>query len=256
MTNRGIHFDGDFQSDMKRGWGRRAFLGGLAATLPGAAMANCIALPETTQGPYPANGTRHRGTTHPNILTEAGVIREDIRTSLGDLSGEAEGVPMDVTLTVQNTSASCAALSGYAVYIWHCDSPGQYSIYENEAQNYLRGMQISDANGKVHFTTIVPGTYRGRWPHIHFQIFSSAEAAVSGEGALTTGQVLLEEALVRQYYDAPVFGRSKSNLDALSLSTDGVFRRHSAEQIEAETLQVVSADASEVVVEGKLMFAA
>ena len=66
-------------------------------------------------------------------------------------------------------------MPGAAVYLWHCDADGNDSLYSNgvTGENYLRGVQEADANGQVHFTTIVPGCYAGRWPHIHFEVFDA-----------------------------------------------------------------------------------
>jgi protocatechuate 3,4-dioxygenase beta subunit len=38
-------------------------------------------------------------------------------------------------------------------------------------ESYLRGVQVTDSNGQVTFTTIYPACYSGRWPHIHFEVF-------------------------------------------------------------------------------------
>ena len=58
--------------------------------------------------------------------------------------------------------------------MWHCDRLGRYSLYGAGVtnQNYLRGTQEADASGNVTFTSIFPGCYSGRWPHIHFEVYS------------------------------------------------------------------------------------
>jgi protocatechuate 3,4-dioxygenase beta subunit len=104
-----------------------------------------------TAGPYPSDGSNG-----PNVLIESGIVRSDIRSSFGSYSGTAEGVPVTIDLTLQDLTKNCAAGAGMAVYIWHCDRSGDYSLYSQAAadQNYLRGVQVTDQNGRVSFTSI------------------------------------------------------------------------------------------------------
>jgi len=136
-----------------------------AATGDGSAGAGtCSTIPEETAGPYPGDGTNGA-----NALALAGIVRADIRPSIAGATGIATGIPLTVTLTIVD-SQTCSPLAGRAVYIWHCDRDGKYSMYSAAVagENYLRGVQVSDAAGAVTFTTIFPGCYSGRWPHIHF----------------------------------------------------------------------------------------
>jgi len=97
------------------------------------------------------------------VLNVAGVVRSDIRSSFGGLSGTADGVPLTIVLSIVAAS-TCEVLAGRAVYRWHCDRPGRYSVYSSGAtnQNYLRGVQEADASGTVTFQSIFPGCYAGR----------------------------------------------------------------------------------------------
>jgi hypothetical protein len=103
-------------------------------------------IPEETAGPFPGDGSNG-----PDVLEQSGVIRSDIRSSFGDLSGTAEGVPMTLELTVSDLANGGAPFEGVAVYVWHCSREGGYSLYSDGItdQNYLRGVQIADAHGKV-----------------------------------------------------------------------------------------------------------
>lgn len=76
---------------------------------------------------------------------------------------------------------NCLPLSNVRVNIWHCDEVGNYSGYGTEVgKTYLRGYQITDANGIVEFITSFPGWYPGRICHIHFQVYvNSSYSAVS-----------------------------------------------------------------------------
>jgi protocatechuate 3,4-dioxygenase beta subunit len=180
-------------------------------------------IPEETAGPYPGDGSNG-----PNVLAESGVVRSDITSSFGDASGVAEGVPMTVKLKVYDLNGDDATpLAGAAVYLWHCDREGEYSLYSQNVtdQNYLRGVQVADDAGSLGFTSIYPGAYSGRWPHIHFEVFSSLDDATSGSGAMTTSQIaLLEDVSADVYAGASGYSQSVTNLARTSLDSDMVFR--------------------------------
>src|SRR6476619_5132975 len=111
-------------------------------------------IPEETGGPYPGDGSNGV-----NVLTESGIVREDLRSSFGDASGVAEGVPLSIQLKVyDNGTDGLTPYAGAAVYLWHCDREGRYSLYSDgvTGENYLRGVQETDANGVVTFTSIFP----------------------------------------------------------------------------------------------------
>lgn len=210
-----------------------------AQTLTGQAAdgTTCVANPTETAGPFPADGTNVRNGQTINILTEAGVIREDIRTSIGGLDPVAEGVPVTLEILLVDVGRACAPLGGMAVYVWQCDAEGVYSIYGASDRNYLRGVGISDAGGVVRFTTIFPACYPGRWPHLHFEVFSSAEMAVSGKGALLTSQFALPEAECRAVYDSqPLYAASRDTINGVSLKRDGIFRNASDIGLDAQML--------------------
>ena len=111
-------------------------------------------IPEETAGPYPGDGSNGA-----NVLTESGVVRSDITSSFGSSTTKAPGVPVTLTMTMQNFDKDKAAYAGVAVYVWHCDQAGQYSMYSEAIQNenYLRGVQEADANGKGHLHHDLPG---------------------------------------------------------------------------------------------------
>lgn len=196
--------------------------GGTGGTAPSA----CSVIPNETAGPFPGDGTNSNGSGVVNVLTQAGVVRSDIRTSLGSLSGTAAGVAMTITLKLVNSNASCASLEGKAVYLWHCDRDGGYSLYSSGVtdQNYLRGVQVSNANGEVTFTTIFPGCYAGRWPHMHFEVYNSLAEATSGNNDVKTSQLALPLAACNQVYGVVAgYEASVSNLSRITLASDGVF---------------------------------
>lgn len=179
---------------------------------------SCSKIPEETGGPYPGDGSNG-----PNALTESGIVRDDITTSFGTLSGTAEGIPLTVTLKIVSASG-CANLSGYAVYIWHCDRDGDYSMYTAPNENYLRGVQEASADGTVTFKSIFPGCYPGRWPHIHFEIYESLETATLAGAKLATSQLALPKAPCDEVFATAGYEKSVANLAQISLSTDMVFK--------------------------------
>jgi protocatechuate 3,4-dioxygenase beta subunit len=195
-----------------------------AATSTGStadAAACTTAAPAETAGPYPGDGSNG-----PNVLIESGVVRSDIRSSFGSYSGTAAGVPVTIDLTLQDTTNNCAAGAGMAMYIWHCDRSGDYSLYSQNAadQNYLRGVQVADQGGRLSFTSIFPACYAGRWPHIHFEVFDSLEAAVAGENARLTSQIALPEQACTSVYGYDTgYATSVQNMSGVTLNSDGVF---------------------------------
>jgi protocatechuate 3,4-dioxygenase beta subunit len=179
-------------------------------------------IPEETAGPYPGDGSNGV-----NVLSESGILRSDLTSSFGSASGVAEGVPVTVKLKVLDLNGSdIAALSGAAVYLWHCTSDGNYSLYSEAVadENFLRGVQETDADGAVTFTTIFPGCYSGRWPHMHFEVYESLDSATSYTNKLRTSQLAIPEDSCREVYGvADGYDDSVSNLDGVSLDSDNVF---------------------------------
>jgi protocatechuate 3,4-dioxygenase beta subunit len=238
------HFDGGFAEDLPRLIGRRRLLslmGGLGVlSLSGApALAlECVALPWETAGPYPADGSNAKAGQVVNALTQDGVIRTDLRTSFGGMTPTADGLQLDLELTLVDADG-CTPLVDHAIYVWHCDATGLYSLYDTTDRNYLRGVGISDSEGKVRFTTILPGCYDGRWPHIHFEVFASAEAAVSGEASVLTAQIAMPETEAAAVYAADArYSNGTTNLGRITIASDNVFGDNSDAAIAQQTLAI------------------
>jgi protocatechuate 3,4-dioxygenase beta subunit len=177
------------------------------------------AIPEETAGPYPADGSNGV-----NVLSESGIVRSDIRSSFGSSTTIADGVPATISLTLVDASGG-APLPGAAVYLWHCDANGLYSLYSQGAtdENYLRGVQEADSNGVVKFTSIFPACYAGRWPHIHYEVYPSLADATTASNKLATSQLALTEEASAAVYATDLYPQSTRNLSQVSLSTDNVF---------------------------------
>jgi protocatechuate 3,4-dioxygenase beta subunit len=198
--------------------------GGSASSGAGAsaaAVASCgTVIPEETAGPFPGDGSNG-----PDALTQAGVVRSDIRSSFGSASGVAAGVPLAITLRIQDATNGCAPLAGAAVYVWHCDRDGSYSLYSNgvTGENYLRGVQPTDSDGVAAFTSIFPACYSGRWPHIHFEVYPSLAKATDPANRLATSQIALPADACTTVYATDGYGQSVTNLAQVSLARDNVF---------------------------------
>jgi protocatechuate 3,4-dioxygenase beta subunit len=184
-----------------------------------AAGASCEVIPEETAGPFPGDGSNG-----PDVLSQTGVVRKDIRSSFGSSSGVAAGVPLAISLALED-GTDCAPLAGAAVYVWHCDRDGNYSLYSQAAanENYLRGVQAAGDDGVVTFDSIFPACYQGRWPHIHFEVYPSLETANDEANKIATSQIALPKDVCDTVYATSGYEQSVQNLSGLSLQTDMVF---------------------------------
>lgn len=173
------------------------------SSLPG-----CVISPEQTEGPY---------------FVDEKLKRSDIRSDPADGSVK-EGVPLQLTLRVsQVNNTQCQPLANAIVDIWHCDALGLYSDVEDPRFNtigkkFLRGYQITDANGTVQFTTIYPGWYQGRTVHIHFKVRTETPSNQSYE---FTSQLYFDDAMSdRVYTQAPYASKGQRTLKN---AQDGIF---------------------------------
>ncbi|GAB4182875.1 MAG: intradiol ring-cleavage dioxygenase [Roseiflexaceae bacterium] len=207
-----------------------------AVPATGSASAACVdEIPGETAGPYPADGS-NASNQQLNALALDGIVRQDLSTSLGT-KNTTEGVPLTIEITLVNTNVDCAPLANHAVYLWHCTREGDYSMYSESItdEDYLRGVQASDSNGVLSFTTIFPGCYLGRWPHAHFEIYPSLEQATSSSNAIHTSQLALPEDACTTVYASDGYSQSVSNLKQITLASDNVFGDGSELQIATVT---------------------
>src|SRR3954471_9958070 len=129
--------------------------GGTGTSAPTAGSSSCVLTASLTEGPF---------------FVDEKLNRSDIRTD--PVSGVVSaGIPLALTFNVQRvTSNACTPLTGAYLDVWHCDAAGVYSDVSSSSRKFLRGYQITDANGVAAFTTIYPGWYSGRAVHIHFKL--------------------------------------------------------------------------------------
>lgn len=135
--------------------------GSSGATDETSTSSECAVTNSETAGPFPTNDP------------------EDLERV--DITGDRTGVALAINLVIRDVNNACAVLQNAIVDIWHCDADGNYSEYGGSGmqstnyQNYhfLRGRQISDADGLVKFQSIFPGWYNGRATHIHVHIYNT-----------------------------------------------------------------------------------
>lgn len=175
-------------------------------------IAGCLVSPEQTEGPF---------------FVDEKLNRSDIKVdpASGSISS---GVPLGLVLQVnQLVNNSCTPLSGATVDVWHCDALGAYSdVRDNAARSagdtrgkkFLRGYQMTDAQGKVEFQTIYPGWYEGRTVHVHYMVRTDLAA-----GQEFTSQLFFDEAITDQVHSQSPYSQ-KGRRDTTN-DTDGIFRR-------------------------------
>lgn len=153
---------------------------------PTAESLSCVVSPELTEGPFFLDDT---------------LDRSDITSDPTDNS-VSEGVPLALTIGVALVDGSgCTPLSGAVVDLWQCDAVGVYSgvvdiagQFDTTGRLFLRGYQTTNADGLVEFTTIYPGWYQGRTPHLHIKVRSEEQSFEF------TSQLFFDDALSDQIF--------------------------------------------------------
>ncbi|MBX3058205.1 MAG: intradiol ring-cleavage dioxygenase [Anaerolineae bacterium] len=179
----------------------------IATLVSATAVPVCVARPELTEGPY---------------FVDTGLQRADIRSD--PATGVVkDGVLLMLIFNVSQINNGCTPLPGALVDVWHCDALGVYSgvtdrSFDTSGQQFLRGYQVTDANGAAKFVTIYPGWYPGRAVHIHFKIRTDPNAA---QGYEFTSQLFFDEALNDQVHAQPPYA-SKGRRNTLN-SNDRIF---------------------------------
>lgn len=203
----------------------------------GADGLECIAHPRETAGPFPADGSNNAHGTLANVLADSGIVRADLRPNLKNAGAPAEGVPLHLTLSLVDVGKSCAPLKDHALYLWHCDAAGKYSIYELRDATYLRAVGVSDTRGRVTFTTVIPGCYMGRYPHFHFEVYPSLAKSTDYKNRLLTSQLAIPADVCTAVYNSvPAYKASIAAFARSPLDRDGIFRDNTPKQLAAQTV--------------------
>jgi protocatechuate 3,4-dioxygenase beta subunit len=168
----------------------------------------CVVRPEMTEGPY---------------FVDEMLNRSDIRSD-PSTSEVKEGLPLQITVRVSQIGDACLPLAGAQVDIWHCDALGVYSDatdpgFNTVGQKFLRGYQVTDANGLAQFTTIYPGWYQGRTVHIHFKIRTDPNSQLGYE---FTSQLFFDDSLTDQVHALEPYASKGQR--TLRNDGDGIFQ--------------------------------
>jgi len=164
----------------------QAFLTGCSAAGSSSSLSSsssssssCLKSTNLTRGPYFVDNRSDSNIANDDVDTSI-PERSDIRSDSEGGTGTQSGLPLTLNITVGSySSGTCSPIANAQVHIWHCNAQGVYSdvqasTNDNGAdlrgENFLRGYQYTDANGKVSFTTIYPGWYSGRAVHIHVKV--------------------------------------------------------------------------------------
>lgn len=184
------------------GWWRR-----LWARKPAmASIPPCIVRPEQMEGPY---------------FVDERLNRSDIRTDPTDGSVK-EGVPLQLAIRVHGIrDNACAPIEGAMVDVWQCDAAGVYSdvrddSFDTRGKKFLRGYQMTDADGTAPFLTIYPGWYPGRTVHIHFKIRLNPSSMFGYE---FTSQIYFDDALTDEVFTQPPYSKGRRTTN----HQDGIF---------------------------------
>ena len=186
-----------------------------AASNKSGSVATCAVKPEMTEGPY---------------FVEEKLDRADIRSD--STSREMRpGALLALTFNVSRIqNGACTPFRAAQVDVWHCDAQGVYSDandsgFSTRGQTWLRGYQVSKADGIATFTTVLPGWYRGRATHIHFKIRGKNSG---GSPFDFTSQIFFDEQFLTSAYKLPPYN-SRSDSGRTLNARDGIFNRGGSE---------------------------
>jgi len=188
---------------------RRDVLTMFGAASAAASLPACVVSPDLTEGPY---------------FVDEKLNRSDIRSNPSD-GAVKDGALLRLELRVSTVSSGdCIALQGAMVDIWQCDALGVYSGvsdpgFNTKGQQFLRGYQITDADGMARFTTIYPGWYQGRTVHIHFKVRTDS---ADGHSYEFTSQFFFDDTLTDQVHAEEPY--ASKGVRTLRNDGDGIYR--------------------------------
>ena len=176
---------------------------GTAATTATTAITalDCVLVPEMTEGPY---------------YLDLDLVRSEI-------TEDRAGAPLALTIVVASVDG-CSPIQDAAVDLWHCDAEGIYSGFiaasigqgsGTDDSIFLRGTQLTDANGRVTFQTLYPGWYSGRTVHMHMKVHV-------GGNQIHTTQLFFDDAFTDEVYAANEPYASRNNRKVLN-TNDGIY---------------------------------
>lgn len=181
-------------------------------------LADCVIIPQETAGPFPMD-----------LSNDSSKFRQAIQE-------DRVGVPVKVILSVVNVNDNCKPIANARVDLWHNDKNGDYSgfsQFNTAGETWCRGIQLTDAQGQVTFTTIYPGWYPGRTTHMHFEVFI-------GSSLKATSQLAFPDALNQEVYanNASIYTKGQNTSVANNMA-DSIFA-NPAGALERQLVSVVA----------------
>ncbi|MBD3770629.1 MAG: hypothetical protein IE925_10820 [Rhodobacterales bacterium] len=186
------------QSGSRRSFLRLAALGTL--NLPVLTSRAQTVERKTPAAPYPHEPSPTGKTSLANFWSRAGLLRRDIRPNMDGKGLSAAGLPLDLVIKLVTADRWQTPLAGAAVYVWHSDARGGYSVYGVNDASYLRGIGVTGPDGRVSFKSVYPGTYTGREPHVHFEVYPSLESMQKPQACQLRSRILFPETVSREVY--------------------------------------------------------
>jgi protocatechuate 3,4-dioxygenase beta subunit len=180
------------------------------------ALPACVVVPELTEGPY---------------FVDERLDRSDIRTDTAT-GAVSEGTRFDLSWVVTRIDGSaCTPFEGAMVDVWHCDAAGSYSDvqdrgFSTDGQDFLRGYQLTDADGRATFTSVYPGWYDGRTVHVHFKIRTDPDQS---SGTEFTSQLFFDDASTDTVYTAEPYA-ARGTRTVLN-AQDGIYQQSSGQTL-------------------------
>ncbi|MFJ3086748.1 intradiol ring-cleavage dioxygenase [Streptomyces sp. NPDC086838] len=233
-----------------------------AVALSGAAVANAASRNTADAGLLDSvKTTAAASTTCMSLTTEQieGPYYIDYELFRKDVVEDRTGIPLLLVLRVVD-NATCRPIRNSAIEIWHCDASGVYSGYTQNGNGggggtppgppptgtpttppdgpggpgghapptddltWLRGIQMTDAQGFVTFRTVFPGWYAGRAVHIHTKVHTGGSRTSDGyTGGRTchTGQFYFPEEAVNATSNTEPY--SANTITRITLDNDSIY---------------------------------
>ncbi len=201
---------------------QRTFLRTPAIGIPFLKRKLPLRVPREPVAPYPHELSLTGKSSLANFWARSGLLRQDIRSNMDNQGLGASGLPLDLVIRVIRAGCEQEPIPGAAVYVWHSDANGEYSVYGRNDVTYLRGIGVTGSDGRVQFKSIYPGTYHGREPHVHFEVYRSLNETQAPSKCLLRSRILFPEAVSREIYKSNLmYRRSVKTFEGLVFGKPG-----------------------------------
>ncbi|WNG20188.1 protocatechuate 3,4-dioxygenase [Cystobacter fuscus] len=153
-----------------------------------------------------------------------------------DITEGEDGLPVRLAFLI--VDETCKPIPGATLDIWHCGPDGLYSGEDASdfcttgdtrarSARWYRGVQTTDANGRVNFNTCFPGWYSSRTVHIHFTVRLNNQEYV-------TSQFVFDDVLDDEIINSQPLYNTRGPRDTTN-ATDNVVSAESAPEYSFQT---------------------